>query len=97
MVPRWIYRLMVQERVRTRMPPSRLDSATCVADLLVVFDEIPYNSGKRVVCVNYEKARGVSKMPSTKYCPTCPYNTDNLRREADRKLADSIATALARD
>lgn len=94
MIPGWISKLRVQERARTRILPSRLDSATCSADLKVVFAEIPYRDEKRIVCVNYERARGVNHILSEEHCPNCPYNTDNLRKEADIALEKAIAPLL---
>jgi len=92
-IPRWVARLMAQERARTTgvtkpvkpFCPAGLENVT-----LVDISKKP----NYIACANYERARGISELPSREHCPTCRYNTDYIRRLADEELANNIASVI---
>ena len=85
LVPKFMYQWMIDARKH----------------VLVTLPECPANLSKIVLvsikcqtnytaCTNYERARGISEMPSVEHCPSCPYNTDNIRKKADERLQKSV-------
>ena len=90
-IPRWIGRLMAQERARTTGVAKPIEPF-CPAGLENI--EIVHISKKPsyIACANYERVRGISEIPSRECCPGCRYNTDNIRRLADEKLSASLAS-----
>ena len=92
-IPRWVHRLMVEERVRTRIPPPR-KGYSCPVGLVDSSDIVVISKHPLIVaCAKYERKRG-SEMPDRHECPKCPYNTDTIRKNADERLNNSISSFL---
>ena len=92
-IPVHISRLFSEEGARIRcflnMPARNLKDAKCPAGLEgIEFAEIPFNNDRRVICISYGKS--ALKISSKKYCPKCPYNTDNLIKQANALRARVI-------
>lgn len=92
-IPRWVHRLMVEERVRTRILPPR-KGYSCPVGLVDSSDFVLVSRNPlTVACAEYERKRG-SDMPSKEQCPNCPYNTDKIRKNADERLNNAISSFL---
>ena len=91
-IPNWISNLMTEERARTRITDISPHCPAEIADVKIVklLGDRAYQA-----CVTYERARG-KEIPSTRYCPTCEYNTDNLRRVMGKFLARRLPELLKR-
>ena len=94
-IPKWIFRLMAQDRARTRIISI---APLCPAELeKIVFVKVPFGKEPRTACANYDATRSVTEVPSPTYCPTCRYNTNNLRKEADEKLVRTLTGYVERN
>jgi hypothetical protein len=68
----------------------------CLAGLEVRFAEVPVGNEKRKVCVKYLCLEEGADLPSPEHCPSCKYNPENIRAEADNRLKERIIIGLTR-
>jgi ssDNA-binding Zn-finger/Zn-ribbon topoisomerase 1 len=86
LVPKFMYQWMIDARRHVLITPQECPAELSNIVLVSIKGQTNY-----IACTNYERARGISDMPSAEYCPTCQYNTDNVRKKADERLEKSVA------
>ncbi len=72
---------------------GQLKTPVCPARLNVEFMEIPYTDNT-IMCLDYERSRFSDRAPSKKYCPSCEYNGDRLRRNSNNEVKKGIVEII---
>lgn len=72
---------------------EQLKTPICPARLNVEFMEIPHTDNT-IICLNYERSRFSDRVPSKKYCPSCEYNGDRLRRNSNNEVKKGIVEII---